>query len=229
MVDVMAIIFSVLFALALDDWRERRDIRAKVENVLHTIALEIDQNKKEVADALAYHNPLVDSLRNGTHRISSMGLKGRFDPIRNVNDLEDVLNQVMRNNRSMMFKEVQVRQTNAGNYYAKIGDRTYRVQVSADSMQIYGEGNIQLRPARIHNSAWETAIATQTTIHLDFDLVAAMTELTRLHEIHDDTVERIINMLYSGEGSITDAMQDLRWFEQSLLEKYAQVQAILDD
>ena len=226
-IDVSAIIFSVLFALALDDWRQRRNTNARVDIVLQTLAMEIAANKKEVTRALAYHDPLVDSLSRGQHRMGSFPLRDMAGQINDEADVETILKDLFKTSREMMFRDIEVRQANTTNYYAKIGDRALRVKVETDSMHIYGDGNIQLRSARILNSAWETAMATQTTIHLDVELVAAMTELSRLHEVHDETVRRIINILYGQSGSVTSAMQDLRWFEQSLLNKYDALEAML--
>ncbi|MEM8484883.1 MAG: hypothetical protein AAF564_05005 [Bacteroidota bacterium] len=227
-IDIGAIIFSVLFALALDDWRVDRDTNEKVENVIATIRHEIAENKAQVQQALAYHEPLVQNLSAGTHRLGGAGLEERGISVQNEADMAAVLKRMFMGNSRAMFEEIKVLKSSDTAYYARVGARPIRLELTADSLLIFGEGNIQLRPARLLNSAWETAIATQTTIHMDFELVAAMTELVGLHEIHDSTVSRIIEILYTGNGSATSALQDLRWFEASMLEQYAKIEAILD-
>ena len=227
-IDVGAIVFSVLFALALDDWRVRRDTNAKVDNVIATIRHEVAENKEQVSRALAYHEPLVQNLSAGTHRLSGVGLKERDISVQNEADMEAVLKRMFMGSTRAMFDEITVIKSSDTAYFARVGTRPIRLELTADSLFVYGEGNIQLRAARLLNSAWETAIATQTTIHMDFELVAAMTELAGLHDIHDSTVSRIIEILYTGNGSATSALQDLRWFETAMLEQYAEIEAILD-
>ncbi len=229
LIDVGAIIFSVLFALALDDWRVHRDTKAKVNKVLETIRHEVAQNKEAVSKALAYHEPLVEALTSGRHRIGGANLVERSISVRTASEMEDVLKRMFANNPHVMFEDIEVIKSSDTQYYARVGARPVRLELTSDSLLVFGEGNIQLRPARLLDSAWETALATQATIHMDFELVAAMTELAGLHEIHDSTVSRIIEILYTGDGAATSALQDLRWFEASLLEQYAKIEALLDE
>lgn len=228
-VDALAIIFSVLFALALDDWRERRNVNKRVETVTATIQHEIAQNKASITDALAYHEPLVNNLSNGTHRLTGLSLEENPMDLSTPAKAEASLRAMINRSGSMMFDEVQFRQIKEHDYRLKVQNRLLRVTVENDSLFVFGVGNIQLRPARILNTAWETALATQTSIHLDFELVSAMTEINRLHGVYDETVGRIIDMLYGRDGSVTPAMQDLLWFERSLLERYEHIEQLLGD
>ena len=227
-IDVGAIIFSVLFALALDDWRQRRITNEKVENVVATIRHEVKENKAAVQKALEYHGPLANELANGTHLVLALDLKERRLDLSSPLAIQKAIRSMGGNNGKMLFEEISVKQASSGDFHAKIGDDTVRIVVRADSAFIYGSGNIQLRPARLLNSAWQTAVATQSTVHMDFELVAAMTELVQMHEVHNNTVNRIIDILYGNVGSVTSAMQDLRWFEEMLIEQYDEIEGILD-
>lgn len=227
-IDVGVIIFSVLFALALDDWRQRQITNEKVEKVIATIRHEISENKTSVGNALAYHRPMVENLVNGTHLMMGVNLEENPIDLSSVSSVEQAIRRMAGNSGAMMFEEINVKQSVSGDYHAKIGDQMVRLVVRPDSMFVYGSGNIQLRPARILNSAWQTAMATQSTLYLDFELVAAMTELVQLHETHNNTVSRIIDILYGNGGSMTSALQDLRWFEEMLLEQYEKIEGILD-
>lgn len=64
---------------------------------------------------------------------------------------------------------------------------------------------------------------------MDPELVASLTQLSQLNTVHNETVGRIINMLYGQGGSAVPAMQDLLYFEKLLLERYESVQALLDE
>lgn len=226
-IDVGAIIFSVLLALAVDDWRENRDIKDRVGRVQEIILQEVQANRASVAKALAYHEPLIEELVNGTHLILARSLAGQNVELNTEEQVKTVMSRMLASSPDMAFIDVNAKKIGEGNFYLQMGTRVVRLDISADSIKVYGDGNIQLRPAQISNSAWETAIATNTSIHMDYELVTAMTELTKMHEIHNTTVNKIIDILYGETGEIKSALQDLGWHEALLIEKYDNVELLL--
>ena len=227
--EVLAIVSSVLLALALDDWRERRKTNDRVEKALATIQYELSENQKEVSKAREYHEPLVRNLSSGKHLMASIDLADVPFNFNSERTVAQSLREQFTARGSNLFDDIEVVKARGDMYFAKVGDKVVRLVPENDSLKIYGAGNIQLRPARILNYAWDTALATQVTLHMDPELVASLTQLSQLNTIHNDTVARIINMLYGQEGSVVPAMQDLLYFEQLLLEKYESVQVLLDE
>jgi len=227
--EVLAIVSSVLLALALDDWRERRKINDRVEKAIETIQYELTQNQKEVAKALEYHEPLVHNLSSGDHLMTSIDLSKIPFNFNSEQTVAQSLRRYFASRNANLFDDIDVVQSGEGMYYAKVGSKEVRLHSQNDSLKIYGVGGIQLRPARILNYAWDTALATQVTLNMDPELVASLTQLSQLNTTHNETVGRIINMLYGQGGSVVPAMQDLLYFEKLLLERYESVQALLDE
>jgi hypothetical protein len=59
---MVAIVFSVLLALVLDDWRQSRDERQLVEAVGLSLLVELEGNQRLLEDRLPLHEALLDSL-----------------------------------------------------------------------------------------------------------------------------------------------------------------------
>lgn len=68
------IIFSILLALAVNGWAERRAQDQLAERALRSFELEIRQNKRNVEEVLPYHRTLAASVR----RADSLGSIGSF-------------------------------------------------------------------------------------------------------------------------------------------------------
>lgn len=62
LVESLLIVFSVLVALAVDEWRDERQRRDRAERAMRSIAAELRQNRSNVARALANHRAMADSV-----------------------------------------------------------------------------------------------------------------------------------------------------------------------
>lgn len=62
LVESALIVFSVLLALAVDAWREGRADRERAATARTEILAELQANRAAVAEALQYHNALMDSI-----------------------------------------------------------------------------------------------------------------------------------------------------------------------
>ena len=62
LVESTLIVFSVLFALVLNEWRQSRAERAGVEQAAAAIRAELQENRELVQEALQYHTRLADSF-----------------------------------------------------------------------------------------------------------------------------------------------------------------------
>lgn len=85
----LLIVFSILLALAVDEWREDRQTQKRVDQALESFAGEIQRNREAVARVLPYHERLQGHFRklarSGTARsirdmMSMEGFKG-FSPV----------------------------------------------------------------------------------------------------------------------------------------------------
>ena len=56
------IVFSILLALAVSEWRDERETRRTVETALETVRQEIERNREAVASSLPYHREMIGRL-----------------------------------------------------------------------------------------------------------------------------------------------------------------------
>jgi hypothetical protein len=60
---MVAIIFSVLLALVLDDWRQDRDAREVVTSVMLSLRVELERNQRVLEASLPHHEVMLDTFR----------------------------------------------------------------------------------------------------------------------------------------------------------------------
>jgi len=70
--EAVLVVVSVLLALGLNSWRERREHDEVVRESLHALRAEIVSDRKQVKDRLAYHLALADTLRAHPHHAVSL-------------------------------------------------------------------------------------------------------------------------------------------------------------
>jgi hypothetical protein len=78
------IVFSVLLALALDEWRDTRALRSRAETAVAAIAAELQANRSAVEKAKANHEFMTKTLREletrGEKPTLELASKGVFNP-----------------------------------------------------------------------------------------------------------------------------------------------------
>lgn len=227
-IEAVAIVLSVLLALALDGWRQERRDRATVVRVIDEVRAEIVHNREAVERAVEYHEPLARNLREGRHRIAAFALADLGATSTRPGALEGAVRRFLE--RQPLFpEEIRVRATGSGALLVRVADQRARGSVEGDSLIVYGESEIQLRPAGIRNTAWGTAQATGAPLHMDFELVALMSGLYGAQARYQETTRTTLEMLYTGAGSVTAPIQDLLNMERGLLARYEEILAMLGE
>lgn len=230
--EVVVIVISVLVALGLNSWRETRAMDRLVDRVEGTIRDEVVQNSEAVRQALEYHEPLLAELRAGRRGERAL----LVDLAERGIDLEGMANPTALFRRLLeeagfppLANLMAIPDGSDGRSYRLVSDVGQMfADVRGDTLEVFVEKPLQLRSAFIRNSAWETAQATETPVHLDYELVTVMSEVfqqqSRYRELSADILER----LYDGTTSIP-AIEDLTNLERSLIESYDAVLEILDE
>lgn len=196
LIEIVVIVFSVLLALAVDDWRQVRTDQRLVRNVTETIRAEVEHNREAVELSLPHHEELVHKLRQGGLKLVSIDLKSA--PRVDLNDeasVESFLRQQLLSQGASIPRDFSVSKMRDGQFLAMLEDRPFYARVEQDTLNVYGEAGIRLKPAFIRNVAWETALATRATVHMNYWVVSAVSELYQLQRRHDETVKAIVEML----------------------------------
>jgi type II secretory pathway pseudopilin PulG len=84
LIESLFIIFSVLFALALDQWQEERGRNRRAQIALQSIQAELEENRESIQRARSNHVRLRDSLQSYVekrqHPPTEIYLGGVFNP-----------------------------------------------------------------------------------------------------------------------------------------------------
>lgn len=230
--EVLVIVISVLLALGLNSWREARAKDRLVDRVESTIRSEVLQNREAVREALAYHEPLLEELRAGRRgeRILAIDLAARGVDVGSTANPTTLFRRLLVEGGFPPLPDLLAIPDDAeGRSYRLVSSVGQMfAEVRADTLEVFAEKPLQLRSAFIRNSAWETAQATETPIHLDYELVTVMSELFQRQQRYRELSTEILQRLYDGTTSVP-AIEDLTNLEASLLETYDAVIAILGE
>ena len=61
--EAISVVFAVLVALAVDEWREERQYRELAERAVVAVAAEIESNRTELGGSLAENQALLERVR----------------------------------------------------------------------------------------------------------------------------------------------------------------------
>lgn len=226
LIQVVAIIFSVLLALGVNNWRENQQIRSIVMSVLSTLSDEIVANQGALKRAYEYHRSLASKLQSEGLKLSSINLKAeRISP----QDLQSVQTGIYRHFISrevFLSSPPDLVKVSDEKYLIKIGNQIATAKIEGQWLNIYGEGGIQLKSANLRNLSWEIANGMQILIYLDYERVILWSDINRIEKEHDETVNKILENLYDGSGSILPILEDLIYLEEQLLNKYKKMLAL---
>ena len=215
--EFISVVFAVLLALFLNGWRESMKTNELVERVQHTIKEEVAHNREEVEAVIGYHRNLVRELRQNTHLINKIPIKGLPFNIASDKQFENYFRELLLFNSSSYTERLEVH-SNAEKRIVVMDDHIFQTEVKNDTLYFYGMGNIQLRTAGISNNAWGIAEATNVLVELDLEIVSNLSRLKSFQEDYIETSGRAINMIYKGETGVTSILEDMVFYETKMLE-----------
>jgi hypothetical protein len=220
--EMAVIVFSVLFALAANEWRQAQSRNATVATVQETIRAETVANRAQVERAVAHHRDLVAQLRGGGIVMARLGVRDAGIDTTSAAAFARTLHAAARAYGQTSWREFDAERLDDGDWRVVHDQGEFRVSIVGDSATVRGRGNISLRPPFLVDSAWETAQITQAAVHMDPEIVASLARIRQLQRMLDGTVDRLVDILYAtaSGGDIISALQDLIMFEQSLLDAY---------
>lgn len=230
LLEIGVIVFSVLVALAANEWRQSVARNATVASVLGTLTDEVSANRVEVERALAHHRDLVRQLTSGGIELRRLDLGQVALDTTSEERLARSLFDVARAMGGPFREEFRARRLPDGRWEVDTGEEPLWLTIRGDTAIIRGTGNIALQPPFLLDSAWETAQATHAAVYMDPEIVAAMARIRQLQRRMDATVSRLTDILYgtaAARANPVPALQDLVWFEQAMLDAYETLLALL--
>lgn len=232
--EVVAIVFSVLFALFVNSWREDRALARTVQRVEQTILQEVSYNRETVAKRVAYHETLAREILEGTRllrRLTWEELGTSPAEIDHPDKVKSILRRLFAEGEPSFDAVVRAAPASAGDgiaFLVEIEDTLLKVRLSDRGFEVLGSGNVQLDAAWIRNTAWDTMQVTGAALHLDYDLVVETTTVYHLQKTYLDVVSTALDLLYAAnmEGGpqrfagFGHIVGDMARTERTLLERY---------
>jgi hypothetical protein len=226
MAEMGIIVFSVLLALAVNEWRQAAARRAAVDTVLEMVRSEATRNRAEVARALTHHQGLLDQLRAGGIVMARVPLG--IVPLDTTSapavarSLNAILQEEAAGQGRPLPPPFQATRLPDGHWFLQSEEGSIRLEIHGDTAVVRGTGNITLSPPFLVEAAWEAAQVTQAALHMDPEIVEAMARIRQLHRNVEAVVSRLVDMLYgaSSRSEPVSALSDLASFEALLVDAY---------
>lgn len=225
--EFLSVLFAVTLALTGNEWRQRRSDQAMVQRVMVTMKGELTANKNQLAAVYPYHANLVRELEQGTHRVGHF-----YYPTENTKDLKALrayLGSLARETGRLLTDDDVLEPRANGGFWLSLNGRLLRLEAAHDTLSIFGDGNIQLRSPAISNTSWEIAQATQAIAHMDYDIIEPFSALYQEQKEYSQSVQFALQILYTGDGSITSTLQDMVYYEAKIMKHYDELLLLLEE
>lgn len=216
-----AIILSVLAALAVDEWREGRANAALVARATASIVDEVRANRAEIRRAVAYHDSLVGAMAERRHVqvVLTIPRAQAMDAMGDARRLRDLVTGALARAGIVIGSPLTVIRMDESTFDITGGHLRGAARLGPEGLAILVNKGISLRSAFVRNVAWETALATQAPQHMDYPVVAAMSELFQLQREYATQVHETVGLIYAGSLDPW-SLSDLASLEHSLARQY---------
>lgn len=216
------ILLAVLLALMLNEWNNDRNDRKLVDQILESARQEITENLRLVDASIAHRDVLLTELRSGQRMIQRIP---NFTEMSGVDfydrdALNDFLADMLIREGVYTFLDSEIRKTEDG-YLLPYQGTALKLVLEDNDLVVYGAGNIQLMPAFVTSVAWNTAIASNALINMDYQYLSMLSDIYSTQQNYFEIRHLALTQLYSGQGqSIISAIEDMYWLERELQKKY---------
>lgn len=217
LIDFIAVVFAVLLALFLNNWRESVSTERVVQKVMESIESEVKSNTEILTRTVVYRKGLVDDLIGRKHLVLSSPVSEFEIDVENDTELEKFWRETIPFSMSRVITRLQVKRAKERRILI-LNDLVLKLAVENDTLKLYGPTNIQLRTANISNRSWEIAQATGALVEMDIEVVDLLSQINNLIGQYQETSDMAIQMIYRGEPEIISVMQDMAYFENELIK-----------
>ncbi|MDW3191139.1 MAG: hypothetical protein R8G66_02205 [Cytophagales bacterium] len=218
LIEFISIVFAVLLALVLNQWRENEATKKKVFRVVENIHQEIIRNDSLVRWSLNYRLNLLKEIEEGDHRIASIPVASLEIDTEDDQALAQEIKTALLFNSHSYKERVEVRRSDDQRILI-LGESVFEIESRNDTIFVLGVGSIHLRSADISLNSFQIAQVTGVLVELDLELVEELSRLNTLIENYQATSGDAINYIYRGNQlAVISSMQDMAYFEGKIVE-----------
>ncbi len=226
-IEFISIVFAVLLALVLNQWRENEATKKKVARVMENIRQEIQLNDSLARKSRDYRLNLLKEMEAGEHLIFSKSITDMDFDVENDRALAQEIETGLLFYNHTYYDRVEVRRAE-GRRILLLGESVFDVKSHNDTLFVFGVGGIQLRSADLSLNSFQIAQVTGVLVELDLGLVEELSSLNTLIENYQHTTGQAINFIYQGkQTAIVPSMQDMVYFEGQIIEANERILGLL--
>lgn len=220
--EFVSVVFAVLFALLLNNWRENIKSSKAADRVVQSIKEEILKNDELLRSSLRYRTALLEQLYNGTYVTDTLPVSQLPIDTNNDQELENFLKAFLPFAADRTYDRIEVR-SNGDSRILILNDRIHSLVTENDTLFVRGVGNIKLKSADITNRSWEIAQLTNAIMEMDLELINKLSELNTLNENYIRTSELAVSMVYRKELGIVAVIEDMQSYEEDIINVHEKI------
>ncbi len=225
-VEFVSVVFAVILALILNNWRETASLNNDLSRVEESIRKEVVRNDSLVQESHQYRQDLLEKFYTNNHQLISVPASALPFDVNDNEALASYFELQLIIGQKEFFERVKVMQ-DGENRVLILNENVFDLVVESDTLKLKGIGNIQLRIPNLSNRSWDLAQATGTIVNMDVTMVEKLIIVNALLESYESTSESAIQMVYSGnQRGLLSVLEDLFNIEAQIIEANA---ALLSD
>ncbi|MEO1053227.1 MAG: hypothetical protein AAFX87_21525 [Bacteroidota bacterium] len=216
--EFVSVVFAVLLALFLNDWREKVALGKTLKAVKENIRQEVQRNDSLIQASYTYRTSLLNEIRSGQHRLFAVPVDQVPVDVYNDNQLADFFQKGLLFDQQTYFDRFFIE--SQGDQRALVmGESVFSISVQNDSLLATGTGNIQLRAADVSLHSWDVAQSTGTLAAMSLSQVEVLRKLNTVISNYQNTSNEAIKLIYEGkQRGIQSVLEDMLYLENQIME-----------
>ena len=216
--EFISVVFAVLLALFLNQWRESMVTKSSLAQVKNAIKSEIINNDSLIRTSRIYRKSLLDNLYNGRHLVSAFSMKQLPEKsFSNLKFLEDLFRESILFGNLETVEKIEIK-TNESDTLLIIDKKVYRLKAKQDTLRLFGTDNLRLKVPDVINNSWDVASATGTLDKMDVKLVQHLSASKSLLDAYRNTCNQALEIVYSNDNTgIISVLEDMIELEKKII------------
>ncbi len=217
-IEFISVVFAVILALVLNNWRESSALNANLNKVKESITQETIRNDSLLQNSRTYRASLLQNLYSNQNLLLAAPIQDFSVDLNDNKALAQFFKSSILFGQKNYYENVLVVQEGEARVLV-LGNNVFDLVIESDSLKLYGVGNIQLKIPDVSNRSWQLAQATNTIVLMDVEFVEQLSLVNTLIESYIKASDNALQMIYSNnQNGLIAVIEDLYTLESQIIQ-----------
>ncbi|MBO6794303.1 MAG: hypothetical protein JJ895_10370 [Balneolaceae bacterium] len=217
-IEFVSVVFAVILALVLNNWRESSALNANLNKVKESIIQEANRNDSLLQESHAYRASLLQDLYANKNLLLAAPVQDFSVDLNDNEALAQFFKTSLLFGQKNYYENVLIEQEGSERVLV-LGNNVFDIVIESDSLKLFGVGNIQLKIPDVSNRSWQLAQATNTIVLMDVELVEQLSLVNTLIDTYIKAGDNALKMIYSdNQNGLIAVIEDLYTLESQIIK-----------